>query len=86
MRHREVCAYLGMEFRSRCFAICRSTGRTPVRYCWRIQKVGKDTTKTVHFPFAVGNIDHLSCLEKVEHLYEGRIRQQYLNGVVLSLG
>ena len=48
------------------------------RYCWRIQKVGKDTTKTRHFPLSVGNIDHLSCLGKLEHPYESRIRQQYL--------
>ena len=47
-------------------------------YCWRIQKVGKDTTKTKYFSFLVGNINHLSCLEKVEHPYESRIRQQYI--------
>jgi len=43
----------------------------------RIQKVEKDTTKAEHFFFSVGNIDHLSCLEKVEHPYENQFRQQH---------
>ncbi len=43
---------------------------TQFRQCWRIQKVGKDTAKTAHFSFPVGNIDHLSCLKKMEHPFE----------------
>ena len=51
-------------------------------HCWRIQKVGNDTAKTEHFSFSVGNIDHRSCLEKVEHPYENRFRQQYISVVL----
>jgi len=34
-------------------------GIRPQGYWWRIQKVGKDTTKKVFFLFSVGNINHL---------------------------
>ena len=44
--------------------------------------MGKDTTKTGYFSHLVGNIDHLLCLGKLEHPYESRIRQQYLNVVL----
>jgi len=47
------------------------------RYCWRIQKVGKDTTKKIIFLFSVGNISHLGSLRKIERPFESRIRQQY---------
>ena len=45
-------------------------------------KSGKDATKTGYFPFSMGNIDRPSCLEKVEHPYESRIRHQYQCGGV----
>ena len=41
------------------------------------KNVGKDTTKTGHFPISVGHIERPSCLEKVGHPYESRIRHQY---------
>jgi hypothetical protein len=40
-------------------------------------KVGKDTPKKVFFLFPVGNINHLSCLRKIERPFKNRIRQQY---------
>ncbi len=33
--------------------------------------------KTGCFSLPVGNIDHLSCLQKIEHPYERRLRHQY---------
>src|SRR5258708_7681301 len=47
------------------------------RYCWRIQEVGKDTPKRVFFLLSVGNMNHLSCLRKIERPFKSRIRQQY---------
>src|SRR2546425_883692 len=52
----------------------------PKGYCWRIQKVGKDTTKKVTFLFSVGNVNHLCSLRKIERPFESRIRQQYPKG------
>src|SRR5260370_3120980 len=51
--------------------------RGPIRYWWRSQKVGEDTTKTRYFSLSVGNIDHLLCLRKLEHPCESRLRHQY---------
>jgi len=45
-------------------------------YWWRSQKVGKYAMKTGCFSLPVGNIDHLSCLQKIEHPYERRLRHQ----------
>ena len=44
-----------------------------------VKKWGKALPKQGIFPFSVGNIDHLLCLRKLEHPYESRIRQQYLD-------
>jgi hypothetical protein len=55
-------------------------------YCWRIQKVGKDTTKTRYFPLSEGNVDQLLRLGKLEHPYENRIRRQYHIKYVCLLG
>ena len=55
-----------------------SASTAPLRYYWRIQKVGKYDSKTGYFPLPMGNICHLSCLKKMEHPYDNRIRQQLL--------
>jgi hypothetical protein len=47
-------------------------------------KSGKYTTRTGYFSFPVGNTYHFSCLKKMEHPYESRIRQQYLSVALLS--
>ena len=56
----------------------------PIWYWWRSQKVGKETTKTGFFPLPVEWIGHLSCLKKVEHPYESRLRHQYHSWCILS--
>ncbi len=48
-------------------------------------KSEEDTAKTGHFSISEENIDRLSCLGKVEHRNEIRIRQQYLNGVLPTM-
>jgi len=60
----------------------RAGAHQRMNYCWRIQEVGKDTTKKVFFLFLVGNINRLGCLGEIERPFESRIRQQYLRAVL----